>query len=58
MLQTNPDQKKLDAINLKDIKKQMKPAGDKLTFQINGDLLLKPFMNYKEGELYYIYLDR
>jgi DUF1680 family protein len=58
MLQTNPDQKKLDAVNLKDIKKQLKPAGDKLVFQIDGDLMLKPFMNYAAGELYYIYLDR
>jgi uncharacterized protein len=59
MLSSNPDKNVLDRIDLRDLKKGMSPAGDKLEFQISGtNLLLKPFMNYGKGELYYLYLDR
>jgi len=58
-LPENPDRNKLDRIDLRNIKNQLKSAGNQLEFQVNNtDIQLKPFMNYKEGELYYIYLDR
>jgi hypothetical protein len=57
-LQTNPDKNLLDVIDLRNIKEQVRPAGNKLEFQLSGSIMLKPFMNYHEGELYYMYLDR
>jgi DUF1680 family protein len=58
-LSKNPDKNILDGIDLRKIKNQLKPAGDKLRFQIPGTgILLKPFINYGKGELYYMYLDR
>jgi hypothetical protein len=59
LLSRNPDKNILDCIDLRNIKNQIKPAGNKLEFQLSGtNILLKPFMNYGKGELYYIYLDR
>lgn len=60
MLAKNPDQKVLDGIDLKDIRNQLRPSGKKLEFRLsnNSNILLKPFMNYGKGELYYMYLNR
>ncbi len=59
VLSENPDRNKLDRIDLRKIKDQLKPTGNQLEFQVNDtDIMLKPFMNYNEGELYYIYLER
>ena len=58
MLPENPDQHMLDRIDLRDIKNQARPTGDKLEFELSRGCMLKPFMNYKKGELYYMYLDR
>ncbi len=58
-LSKNPDQNILDGIDLRNLNNQMRPAGNKLEFQLIGSIIrLKPFMNYKKGELYYMYLDR
>ncbi len=58
MLQKNPDKNMLDGIDLRNIRNQVRPAGDQLEFQLSGRNMLKPFMNFDKGELYYIYLDR
>ena len=59
-LSKNPDKQVLDGIDLRNLKNQLRPAGKKLGFQLSGNsnILLKPFMNYGKGELYYMYLDR
>ena len=58
-LAKNPDKNKLDNIDLRNIKNLLRPAGNHLEFQVSHtDMLLKPFMNYGKGELYYMYLDR
>jgi hypothetical protein len=57
MLEENPDQHLLDEIDPGDIKNQARPAGDRLAFELDNGLLLKPFMNYQKGELYYMYLN-
>jgi hypothetical protein len=59
-LSKNPDKQVLDGIDLRNLKNQLRPAGKKLEFQLssNSNILLKPFMNYGKGELYYMYLDR
>jgi hypothetical protein len=55
----NPDKNKLDRIDLRNIRKILKPTGNPLEFQVCfTDMLLKPFMNYGKGELYYMYLDQ
>ena len=58
MLQTNPDKDLLASIDLKNIKKLITPVDNKLGFALksNSSVKLKPFMNYKEGELYYMYI--
>jgi hypothetical protein len=56
MLKKNPDQHLLDEIDLEDINSQVRPAGNKLEFEIGKGCFLKPFMNYQKGELYYMYL--
>ena len=60
LIETNPDKELLDVIILKDIKNQVTQVSNKLEFQLKADkrCMLKPFMDYKEGELYYMYLDR
>lgn len=57
MLEENPDQHLLDEIDPEDIKNQARPTGDRLAFELDNGLLLKPFMNYQKGELYYMYLN-
>jgi hypothetical protein len=58
-LAENPDKRKLDGIDLKNIKEVLRPTGNLLEFQVgNSDMLLKPYMNYGKGELYYMYLER
>jgi uncharacterized protein len=58
-LSKNPDKNILDGIDLRNLKNQIKPAGKNLQFQLSGTgIMLKPFMNYGKGELYYMYLDR
>jgi DUF1680 family protein len=59
-LSKNPDKQVLDGIDLRNLKNQLRPAGKKLEFQLsnNNNILLKPFMNYGKGDLYYMYLDR
>lgn len=58
ILPENPDQARLDSIDLKNIKNLVTPVNDKLEFALNADhsVRLKPFMNYRENELYYLYL--
>ena len=58
MLDQNPDQHLLDAIDLRNTRNHVRPTGDKLEFELSNGLMLKPFMNYQEGELYYMYLNR
>lgn len=59
MLSKNPDKIMLDRIDLRNLKNQVQPSGNKLEFQFIGSgIRLKPFMNYQKGELYYMYLDR
>jgi hypothetical protein len=60
LLSKNPDKQILDGIDFRNLKKQLRPAGKKLEFQLsnNSNIRLKPFMNYGKGELYYMYLDR
>ena len=59
VLSKNPDKNILERIDLRNIKNLMRPAGNKLEFQFSGtSVLLKPFMSYGKGELYYMYLDR
>jgi hypothetical protein len=59
-LPKNPDKNILDGIEFKDFRNQLRPVGKNLVFQLSGNsnILLKPFMNYGKGELYYMYLER
>jgi len=58
MLQTNPDRGLLASLDLKKIKSHVTPEDKRLTFKLksNPDVRLKPFMNFGEGELYYMYI--
>jgi hypothetical protein len=58
MRDENPDQDLLDEIDPGNIKNQARPAGNKLEFDLGNGLLLKPFMEYQKGEMYYMYLHK
>ena len=58
-LSGNPDQALLNSIDLENIKNLVTPVNDKLEFALKFDnsVRLKPFMDYGEKELYYMYLE-